>query len=61
MNQHKKIKTIAIVMENLSYGGATTHLNSLINSKKFSEFRFLIITNKNNIAQKQFSNIIKKK
>ena len=44
----KKIKKIAILLENLLYGGVTTHLNNLINDKKFRDFEFTVITNKSN-------------
>jgi glycosyltransferase involved in cell wall biosynthesis len=57
----RKQKTIAIVMENISYGGATTHLINLINSEKFHNFKFLIITNKNNNAKNQILKLSNKK
>ncbi len=52
MKEKKRIKQIAVLMENLEYGGATTHLINLINSKKFKYAKFFIITNKNNKAVK---------
>lgn len=52
---------IAIVMENIEYGGATTHLINLIKSRKFSECEFLIITNKTNKAIKQITKELDKK
>ena len=48
-------------MENISYGGATTHLINLINSEKFHNFKFLIITNKNNNAKNQILKLSNKK
>ncbi len=51
MKEKKRIKQIAVLMENLEYGGATTHLINLINSKKFKYAKFIIITNKNNKLQ----------
>jgi glycosyltransferase involved in cell wall biosynthesis len=44
---------IVIVMENLEYGGATTHLINLIKSRKFNKARFLVVTNKTNKAVNQ--------
>ena len=46
MFKSTSLKKIAIVMENLKYGGATTHLLTLINNKKFKHTQFTIITNK---------------
>ena len=43
-------KTIAVMMENLEYGGATTHLKTLIKNKVFSNTNFILITNKSNKA-----------
>ena len=52
MNNKKKIKiqNIAILIENIEYGGTTTHLINLINSSKYKFVKFFIITNKNNKA-----------
>ena len=52
MNNKKKIKiqNIAILIENIEYGGTTTHLINLINSNKYKFVKFFIITNKNNKA-----------
>lgn len=61
MNETRKEQTIAIVMENISYGGATTHLISLINSKKFCNYKFLIITNETNSAKKTILKLSKSK
>lgn len=46
----KRPKTIAVIMENLEYGGATTHLQTLINNKLFAKTNFILITNKSNKA-----------
>jgi len=43
-----KIKNIAVLIENIEYGGTTTHLINLINSNKYKSVKFFIITNKNN-------------
>ena len=50
MNNKKqiKIKSIAILIENIEYGGATTHLINLINSNKYKSVKFFIVTNRNN-------------
>ena len=48
-------------MENFDYGGATTHLINLINSKKFKNTKFLIVTNKGNRAVKNILSSCKKK
>lgn len=48
-----KTKFIAVTIENFLYGGTTTHLINLINSNKFKNFKFIIITNKNNEGVKQ--------
>ena len=52
MEKKRKIKKVAILMENLLYGGVTTHLINLINSKKFKDVKFIIITNTTNTAVK---------
>ena len=49
-------ENITIVMENVEYGGATTHLISLIKNKRFKKNKFTIITNKNNFATKNILN-----
>ena len=56
MTKNIKIKNIAILMENYEYGGATTHLINLINSKKFDHVKFSLITNKSNKAKKNIIN-----
>ena len=48
-----KTKFIVVTIENFLYGGTTTHLINLINSNKFKNFKFIIITNKNNEGVKQ--------
>lgn len=51
-NKKKKIKiqNIAVLFENIEYGGATTHLINLINSNNYKFVKFCIITNKDNKA-----------
>ena len=56
MTKLKRLKKIAIVIENLTYGGTTTHLISLINSVQFKGVKFVIITNKTNLAVKDILN-----
>ena len=56
MTKVKRLKKIAIVMENLLYGGATTHLINLINSTQFKGVKFIIITNRTNLAIKNILN-----
>ena len=56
MLKTSKISKIAIVMENLLYGGATTHLINLINSTQFKGVKFIIITNRTNLAIKNILN-----
>ena len=48
-------------MENISYGGATTHLISLLNSFKFRNYEILIITNKTNNAKREILKLSKNK
>ncbi len=47
-------------MENIEYGGATTHLVNLINSNKFKDIKFFIITNRGNKAVKSILGFCKK-
>ena len=61
MFKSTSLKKIAIVMENLKYGGATTHLLTLINNKKFKHTQFTIITNKTNNAVKSILKSCNKK
>ena len=44
----KSIKKLIIVFENLEYGGMTTFIENLVNSKSFKYFDILLITNKTN-------------
>lgn len=44
----KKNTKIAIIWENLQYGGMNTFIENLINSKKFRILKINLITNKNN-------------
>ena len=48
-------------MENIEYGGATTHLVNLINSKSFKGIKFCIITNRGNKAVKSILHFCEKK
>ncbi len=50
---YKNLKKIAIIMENLEYGGVTTHLIGLLKSKRFRNYEILIITNNSNKAIEQ--------
>ena len=45
-------KTITIIIENLLYGGTTSHLINFINSRACRKYFFKIITNKNNAGIK---------
>ena len=51
MNNPKKI---AVIMENLEYGGATTHLKTLIKNQAFINSKFILVTNKSNKAIDKF-------
>ena len=48
------LNKIAVVMENLEYGGATTHLKALIKNKAFNKSKFILITNNSNKAIDKF-------
>jgi len=61
MFKSKSLRKITVVMENFKYGGATTHLLSLINNKKFKNTKFTIITNKSNNAAKSILKSCNKK
>ena len=52
---------ILVIIENFEYGGTTTHLINLINSSKFKNKKFTIITNHNNKAKKQIIKYIQLK
>ena len=57
----KNQKKIIIVVENLLYGGVTTHLTNLLNSKAFRQFEIILITNKTNEGVKNIINSCKTK
>ncbi len=61
MINKKKINSIAVLIENIEYGGTTTHLINLINSEKFRNKKFIIITNKGNKAVKNILSSCKKR
>ena len=44
----KVIKKIIIVFENLEYGGMTTFIENLINSKSLNKVEIILLTNKDN-------------
>ena len=52
---------ILVILENFEYGGTMTHLINLINSSKFKNKNFTIITNRNNKAKKQIIKYSKNK
>ncbi len=52
-------QTIAFIWENYEFGGTTTNLASLINSKKFRKKKIIIFTNSTNQALKKFRKLIK--
>ncbi len=52
----KNQKKIIIVVENLLYGGVTTHLINLLNSQAFRQFEIILITNKTNEGIKNIIN-----
>ena len=47
---------IGIIWENIEVGGVGTHLEILLNNKKFKNCKFTIFTNKNNIAYARIKN-----
>ena len=53
-------KTIAFFWENYEFGGVSTNLASLINSKKFRKKKISIFSNKSNKALIRFKKLIKK-
>lgn len=57
----KSNKKIIILIENILYGGTTTHLINLLNSNQFKNKEFIILTNKNNQAIHQIKKDIKNK
>ncbi len=52
---------IGILWENFEYGGATTHLDNLLNDKIFHKTEFVIFTNKTNKARQILKKKIKSK
>ena len=57
----KKIKNIAIIWENVKYGGMNTFIENLINSKELKNIKINLITNKNNEGIQSLKNNIKNK
>ena len=53
-------KTIAFFWENYEFGGVSTNLASLINSKEFRKKKIIVFSNKSNKALIRFKNLIKK-
>ena len=52
-------KTIAFFWENYEFGGVTTNLASLINSKKFRKNKIIIFSNKTNKGLKKLKGLIR--
>ena len=52
-------KTIAFFWENYEFGGVSTNLAALINSKKFLKKKIILFSNDSNKALKKFKNLIK--
>ena len=52
-------KTIAFFWENYEFGGVSTNLAALINSKKFYKKKIILFSNDTNKALKKFKNLIK--
>jgi hypothetical protein len=52
-------KTIAFFWENYEFGGVTTNLASLINSKKFRKNKIIIFSNKTNKGLKKLRGLIR--
>ena len=59
MKSNQKIKTIVILIENILYGGTTTHLINFLNSDHFKKKQFIILTNRNNQAIRQIKKNVK--
>lgn len=59
MKSNQKIETIIILIENILYGGTTTHLINLLNSDQFKKKQFIILTNRNNQAIRQIKKDVK--
>lgn len=53
-------KTTAFFWENYEFGGVSTNLASLINSKEFRKKKIIVFSNKSNKALIRFKNLIKK-
>ena len=56
-----KISKLAIIWENLEYGGMNTFLENLINSEEFRDIEIDLITNNNNDGVKSLSDNVKNK
>lgn len=52
-------KTIAFFWENYEFGGVSTNLAALINSKKFYKKKIILFSNDSNKALKRFKNLVK--
>lgn len=52
-------KTIAFFWENYEFGGVSTNLAALINSKKFDNKKIILFSNDSNKALKRFKNLVK--
>jgi len=61
VKSNQKIKTIVILIENILYGGTTTHLINFLNSNHFKKKQFIILTNRNNQAIHQIKKDVKSK
>ncbi len=61
MKNKNSVKKITIVFENLEYGGMTTFIENLINSKSFKNLDIVLITNKTNKGIFSLKNNINKK
>lgn len=61
MKNLKKSKKVLILVENLLYGGVTTHLLNLIKSKNSKNIKFIIVTNESNYALKNITKSFNKK
>tara|TARA_B100001057_G_scaffold492224_2_gene584173 strand:+ start:16879 stop:18066 length:1188 start_codon:yes stop_codon:yes gene_type:complete len=54
-------KTIAFFWENYEFGGVSTNLASLINSRSFKKNKIIVFTNESNKAIKRFKILVKNK
>ena len=61
MKSNQKIQKIIILIENILYGGTTTHLINFLNSSQFKKTQFIILTNRNNQAIHQIKKDVKNK